>query len=465
MTIPIAELKNALMTFLNQQDLSKKKEDILVSFAYKITEINITSLIDPLLAESKKVFYFNRPEEDITFLAFEEAISLKIKGMNQFTTLGEKISVISKNLINNWDKVAAINFPLFLGGNKFYTGKNSDEWNDFADNDWFIPQFLFYKKNNKFWFVYNYLLNNNNFPSENSLNCLFEPIDRLNNKEHIFFKGFENIQIHQIEKEKEKWNDLISNALFHINESLFSKVVISRRIIADIKQTPSYYYILTKLEGNYQNCSVFLYSSKKTILIGATPEHLLKLKGNELQFDALAGSSKRGDTEREDNKIANNLLVDKKNAEEHNHVIEFIKDASSPYVKNLRQSDTVIKKFSNIQHLYTPIRAELKSCEQIYQLVDAIFPTPAICGYPKENSYKYITDNEKFDRGLFSGIIGFISSGEMDLVVAIRSALLKDEKIYIYAGCGIVKGSDPVSEFEETEIKMNPILSLFKNEN
>ena len=245
---------------------------------------------------------------------------------------------------------------------------------------------------------------------------------------------------------------------------MFKKVVISRRIIAKIKDSPSFNNGLAKLQENYQNCTVFLYKSVNSIFFGATPENLLKLKANELIFDSLAGSAKRGNTEEGDKEIAFRLIKDKKNNEEHNHVIEFIKNESSTYVKNLKQFDTVIKKFSNIQHIYTPIKAELRSNEQIYNLVDAIFPTPAICGYPKESSFQYILDNEKFDRGLFGGIIGAISQEEMDLVVAIRSALLNDNRLYIYAGCGIVKGSDPKFEFEETEIKMNPMLSLFKNE-
>jgi menaquinone-specific isochorismate synthase len=286
----------------------------------------------------------------------------------------------------------------------------------------------------------------------------------VTNNEFSSTKDNTGLHIQSVEKEHEEWNNLISDALNEIREGLFRKVVLSRRITADIKSFSSFHYVLTKLKQNYQNCTVFLYRSENSVLFGATPEQLLKLKDNHLEFDALAGSAKRGDTEEDDEKIACNLLKDRKNCEEHNYVIDFIKDSTSAYVNNLRQFATEIKKFSNIQHLYTPIKAELNSSEQIYKLIDDIFPTPAICGSPKGTSYNYIINNEKFDRGLFSGIIGSISPGEMDLIVAIRSALLKDNKLYVYAGCGIVRDSDPLSEFEETEIKMKAILSLFKNE-
>jgi menaquinone-specific isochorismate synthase len=303
-----------------------------------------------------------------------------------------------------------------------------------------------------------------NYTADEQINYLLEQFDMSTNKEFISPQGNTGFHIHSFEKDREEWDSLISDALNEVREGLFRKVVLSRRITADIKSFPSFNYVLTKLNLNYQNCTVFLYKSENSVIFGATPEQLLKLKDSHLEFDALAGSAKRGNTEEDDEIIACSLLKDKKNSEEHNYVIDFIKDSSSAYVNNLRQFDTGIKKFSNIQHLYTPIKAELNSSEQIYKLVDDIFPTPAICGFPKGITHKYIINNEKFDRGLFSGIIGLISPGEMDLIVAIRSALLKDNKLYVYAGCGIVKDSNPVSEFEETEIKMQPILSLFKNE-
>ena len=463
MILPITELKAALLSFYNRQNLSAKEGNILVHFAYKIEETDITSLIDPIISSNKKVFYFNRREENLVILAFQEAYSVKINGMNKFSELGDKISTVSNNLISNVDIESSVKIPLFVGGTKFSSGSSSGDWKDFADNDWFVPRFLLYKKDKEHWLILNYLVDKN-YTAEKQINCLLEMFDILTNKELISPQVNTGLNFHSVEKEREEWDSMISDALNEIREGLIRKVVLSRRITADIKSLPSFHYVLTKLNQNYQNCTVFLYRSENSVLFGATPEQLLRLKDSHLEFDALAGSAKRGDTEEADEKIACSLLKDKKNSEEHNYVIDFIKESTSAYVYNLKQFDTEIKKFSNIQHLYTPIKAELNSSVQIYKLVDDIFPTPAICGSPKGTSYNYINNNEKFDRGLFSGIIGLISPGEMDLIVAIRSALLKDNKLYVYAGCGIVKDSDPASEFEETEIKMQPIISLFKNE-
>ncbi|MCK7528226.1 MAG: chorismate-binding protein [Ignavibacteriales bacterium] len=96
--------------------------------------------------------------------------------------------------------------------------------------------------------------------------------------------------------------------------------------------------------------------------------------------------------------------------------------------------------------------------------MSSLFPTPAVCGIPKEQSLKMIEKTEDFDRGLFSGVIGWFNADNYgEFFVTIRSALVKDNKLYAYAGCGIVEGSDPQEEFDESKLKLKPILSLFNN--
>jgi len=459
------EIKDGLISFLKSVDLSQKNGPMLISYGFKISDINTDFIIDSVIREHNKVFYFNRPEENLVLLAFNEIFSIKITGNNRFSNLRGKISDITANSINNFDKDLQQNIPLLFGGTKFCSLNNSDEWKDFADNDWFIPNFLFYKKNNEDYFIIN-LLNNDLREIQPFVNNLFVQLDNLYMTQYHSGAGEQivSIKISRDSDEFNSWNILIRNALDKISEGLFRKVVLSRRLVAEILGQPIFKSIMQQLSRNYGNCNIFLYKSNNTVLFGATPEQLLKFQNKEIEFDALAGSAKRGVTTEEDLRIATNLLMDKKNGNEHNQVIDFIRDVALRYVLDYSQSETSIKKFSNIQHIYTPIKGVLKSKDQIFDLVEDIFPTPAICGSPKSTALKYITDNEKFDRGMFSGIIGFINSNGMDLSVAIRSALLTQNKLYVYAGCGIVDGSNPKSEFEETEIKMKTILSLFRYE-
>ena len=465
MIIPVPEIKEELLTFLKNIDPENIRDQVILRFAHKISSIDFSNLIDSVISGNNKVFYFNRPEEDFVLLAFDELLSIKIIGDNRFSILRSKISDFTSHSINNFDKVASQDFPLLLGGTKFCSDSKSDEWSDFAANDWFIPRFLFCKNDNEEYFIINLLINGNE-KIEKWVNEVLTHLDNLNNIHACADSGEQISSIKAVsnENEMDHWGVLVDDALTKISEGLFKKVVLSRRLVADITGIPLFHTIVSQLRDSYRNCNIFLYKSNNSVLFGATPEQLLKFRNNEIEFDALAGSARRGNTIDEDNKIAQNLLTDKKNGNEHNQVIEFIRDVSLNYVQNFRQSGTGIKKFSNIQHIYTPIKGILKSRDQIYDLVEDIFPTPAICGSPKTAALQYIIEHEKFDRGMFSGIIGFINSNEMDLSVAIRSALFTHNKLFVYAGCGIVNGSDPRSEFEETEIKMRPILSLFKNE-
>ena len=98
----------------------------------------------------------------------------------------------------------------------------------------------------------------------------------------------------------------------------------------------------------------------------------------------------------------------------------------------------------------------------MFKIISSLFPTPAVCGIPKDLSLKMIEKSEDFDRGLFSGAVGWFNADNYgEFFVTIRSALIKEDKLYAYAGCGIVEGSDPKEEYEESILKLKPILSLF----
>ncbi|MCB9249586.1 MAG: chorismate-binding protein [Ignavibacteriales bacterium] len=156
----------------------------------------------------------------------------------------------------------------------------------------------------------------------------------------------------------------------------------------------------------------------------------------------------------------------KKNINEQQSVVNFITNL----IKNISDEiyfdeKPIIRKLPNIQHLWTLIKAKMNKNYKIFDVLLKLHPTPAICGTPWNVAQKYILDVEEHDRGLYSGNIGWFNyNGSGEFAVGIRSALIKDTQLYAYSGCGIVEGSEPQSEFEESEIKLKPILSLFVDE-
>jgi menaquinone-specific isochorismate synthase len=186
-----------------------------------------------------------------------------------------------------------------------------------------------------------------------------------------------------------------------------------------------------------------------------------------LGTQALAGSFPRGKTETSDILLETELLNDGKNIVEHKKVLDFIVNQLNSVSENVSYSlNPIVKKLPYIQHLLTRITAKLNNGVSIYSVIKKLHPTPAVCGIPAENAKLIIENLELFERGLYSGIIGWIDlNNNAEIAVGIRSALLKGKSLRAFAGCGLVDGSDALSEFKETELKLTPILSLFENEN
>jgi menaquinone-specific isochorismate synthase len=189
---------------------------------------------------------------------------------------------------------------------------------------------------------------------------------------------------------------------------------------------------------------------------------LAKVSDKKIEIDAVAGSISRSPSGEEDNKLEAELLKSKKDLNEHQYVMYHLTNALKSIGKNITYNEQPsVKKLKNIQHLTTKISAELENVS-LMNILKELHPTPAVCGFPKEPALNFIKKNENQKRGLYSGIIGwFNQNGEGEFAVSIRSAVTKGNKLTAYAGSGIVEGSEPDAEFEETEMKLKPILSLF----
>ena len=163
----------------------------------------------------------------------------------------------------------------------------------------------------------------------------------------------------------------------------------------------------------------------------------------------------------EDRILAETLLDSHKEREEHNLVMEQIIRKLELIIPNIQfPKSPQILKLKNVQHLQTPISGELENGEQVLDLVTRLHPTSAVAGTPTDKAMNIIEDMEVHDRGWYSGPIGWIDdAGDGEFYVALRSALVKDEEAHVFAGGGIVSESHPDKEWEETELKLQPIIS------
>jgi len=221
--------------------------------------------------------------------------------------------------------------------------------------------------------------------------------------------------------------------------------------------------VLQELLNKQANSYVFAFEKESDCFVGATPERLVKLEQDKVLSTCLAGTAPRGETKEEDKAIGQSLLHDSKNREEHDFVVRMIKNGIKHYCTNVViPASPVLYPLKNLQHLYTPVTAALKKGYSIFDIIGELHPTPALGGTPTQASLKFIRDNELLDRGWYGAPVGWLDSNRNgEFAVAIRSGLIQGDEASLFAGCGIVKDSDIEKEYEETNIKFLPMLTVF----
>lgn len=450
--------KDKFLEYLSNIDDTFK----IVSYSQDLDENTFTEILNDFFGKANNYIYFANPSSGFSFFALGEIFSLGSKFKNKNSIERNLLIELNKNYYHNLNKTNFNKIPLFIGAQKFPLTEKTDLWKDFDFQKWFIPKYLLIKNENHFALIVNVLGDEKN--PENYLDDLSDLLNRKlenSNSENIFHKT-----VRLYIDDTNPWNEMIFSCLQKISKKELEKVVTARRVDIEINSEINLKEIIDTLEENYPACYSFLYNRGGSSFFGATPEKLFKLNKGIIETDALAGSIQRGDSPVADNELGLQLLESEKDLNEHNSVRNFLLEKLYNVTNDIKFDTTPrLRKLNNIQHLWTPITAKFKNDIDVLTLIENIFPTPAICGYPTESALKLIANLENFDRGLYAGIIGWFNlDNEGEFAVALRSALLKDNLLHAFAGCGIVEGSNPISEYNETELKLKPILSLFVDE-
>jgi isochorismate synthase len=262
------------------------------------------------------------------------------------------------------------------------------------------------------------------------------------------------------------WRDLVGSVAGGIRDGSLgvSKLVLARTEQVEVRAPVE--SALRRLTVDYPGCTIFAFASGEACFIGATPEHLVSLHGGTATTMALAGSFPRGANPDEDAQLAARLLTDPKERTEHAVVVECMRDDLAPLSRRvIAEAEPRIHALTTVQHLITPIRAQVRAGASVLDLVERLHPTPAVGGYPRQRSLELIREREALDRGWYAAPLGWVDAhGEGDFVVGLRSALLRGNTATLFAGCGIVGGSDPGTEYVESGWKLRPMLSALGGE-
>lgn len=256
-------------------------------------------------------------------------------------------------------------------------------------------------------------------------------------------------------EELASWNRLVLCIKHEIGQGTVQKIVAARRVTLQLKTAPRAADILERMNETSPLCARFCLRVGKKTFIGATPEHLVRRSGKLIETEALAGSISA--TAREADTA---LLKSDKDRREHAYVVEAISASLRPLCSEIQVPDEPeVRRLQSIYHLRTPLRGTLKEDVHILELVERLHPTPAVGGLPREKAVDFIKSHERAERGWYAAPVGWIdAAGNGQFVVALRSGLIAGDKVHLYAGAGIVEGSDPSLEYAETELKLGGML-------
>lgn len=257
-----------------------------------------------------------------------------------------------------------------------------------------------------------------------------------------------------------QWKDQVGFAVDSIKQNKLEKVVLARDQVAASTVAINTRGLLQRLEIEYPSTWLFLVDG----LIGATPELLVRLSKSLVTSRVLAGTIRKTGNEDRDLALAASLAKSSKDLEEHEYAVRSVADALAPFCSstNVPESPFVLH-LSNVMHLATDVTGVLNdSAKQadIFTLIQQLHPSAAVCGTPTNAAKKFIIDFEKMNRERYAGPVGWIdANGDGEIAIALRCGQLSQDNksIRIFAGCGVVAGSDPANELAESQAKFMPM--------
>lgn len=325
------------------------------------------------------------------------------------------------------------------GGMDFPIPRQSNLWEDFPSCGFFKPKGEIFQRNSQ-WIL-----------------RLNEPME-LVNESHLdtpppFFK-LDHLPTH------ETWDQRIASNLENFEKGLLKKVVSARKseLTFDQKIDP-----FSALEHLPCLGTRFLFQfSPNSCFLGTTPELLYERKGTSVLSHAVAGTRRRGIDPIEDAKLKQELLGSDKDLREFEFVRSMIYENLSKVCSHMELGGLSILETPTVQHLFQEVRGKMR-LPRDYHLLKLLHPTPATCGMPKKKALETIAKEEAFDRGWYASPIGFVERGHAKFMVALRSMLIRENSAHLFAGTGIVPGSEAESEWNELDYKIKTAVNCLIN--
>lgn len=310
-----------------------------------------------------------------------------------------------------------------------------------------VPRFIVGRSGGRAWLT---TITRDNEPMPSLVEALSAP-----REPHVAANG---VVFSEGTRDNKSWQRAVAEAVERIHRGELDKVVLARDIVATCTNPIDPRHLMTRLAERYPECWTFLVDG----LVGATPELLVRRRGDVVTSRVLAGTIRRGASAASDQDLGDALLASDKDQQEHEYAVTSVAQALSAHCTDLDVPDAPrLLRLANVQHLATDVTGRIADDVPVLALAASLHPTAAVCGTPTERAALLIRALEGMDRSRYAGPVGWIDGrGDGELGIALRCGKVDQDdqrRIRLFAGCGIVAGSDPVSELEETNAKLEPM--------
>jgi menaquinone-specific isochorismate synthase len=442
----------------------------LVSYSQPYPDLSAEAFLRYALGMER--FYWEDGRRSLTFAGFGVAANLMAWGEERFRVIQSKARALFHAAILSSPEYPLAG-PRLFGGFAFRDDFAPDNtWSVFSPAHFILPHFQLAQRDDETWLTINALLSSEEHPEESlpqlreALSARYAEIQAWRGQERVSSDPPKPLQV-RYPMPYTTWEQKIVHATKHMQSSDLKKVVLSRVCEIRLDKRVDADSALEYLNQHYANSYRFLFEPRPYhAFYGATPELLAEVNGDALQTMALASSIRRGTSPAEDELLVRQLLSDPKERYEHQVVVDALRRRLAAFADALEIPDAPdIYRLSNIQHLCTPIRARLLQPDGVLPVVAMLHPTPALGGSPRELAMAFIREAEPVPRGWYAAPIGCVDH-RLDGVfsVAIRSAVSQEQRVWLYAGAGIVSDSLPHNEWEETALKFKPMLNALNLE-
>jgi len=440
-------------------------ENLYTQFQIPIPACDLLSIRSAREFLPEKSFYWHVPAEDFEFLAGGTLAESRSAGPGRFRAADRQYQrwMRRRVILPSGQDEQTVPFSLVSGA--FFDSMTDEAWGQFAPMLLYLPEWVMVRTGGRYLAGINLEISKSSSPDD----ILDSLTRRLRNLEsdpdgprEEDFGGYSL----SVNGQKQTWMNMVSSGVRAIREHALDKVVVGAATQVDLAGDLHVSRLLSDLAENYPSCVTFaLREAAGDTFFGSTPEWLLRISAGKVRCGALAGSTLRSEDPAQDAQLGEALLQNRKNLDEHAYVVQYITEKINHIASDVSvAARPQLQKLKNVQHLYTPIEGRLNTTLSPLQILEHFHPTPAVGGIPTDKALQFIRELEQYDRGYFTGPTGWLSQdGDLDIAVGLRSALLHDRQVYVYAGAGIVKDSDPGDEYEERRLKLQPILSALQH--